>query len=202
MTGLPLKINVQNRSYVFPGGALCPIGLDGNPSKARLRSSVLPAYRQPAPPSIASSAMIAAPFVREPRGRLKLTPQSCKLPVEAVEHRLPRRSHNSQRFPLAGLLAPPPRRGHCGRVRHQAWLECCLFIQTWIPPNTRLPLVWFQIARSGAFYLHFHIRPRVQNLTNMRPKRPWARRCAFVIVIVGRIGEAVARRIGAGGEAQ
>jgi hypothetical protein len=30
------------------------------------------------------------PFVREPRGRFKLTPQSCKLPVEAVEHRLPR----------------------------------------------------------------------------------------------------------------
>jgi hypothetical protein len=47
------------------------------------------------------------PFVREPRGRFKLTPQSCKLPVEAVEHRLPRRSHNSQRFPLADLLAPP-----------------------------------------------------------------------------------------------
>ena len=26
---------------------------------------------------------------------------------QAVEHRLPRRSHNSQRFPLADLLAPP-----------------------------------------------------------------------------------------------
>ena len=47
------------------------------------------------------------PFVREPHGRFKLTQQSCKLPIEAVEHRLPRRSHNSQRFPLADLLAPP-----------------------------------------------------------------------------------------------
>ena len=35
-----------------------------------------------------------------------------------------------------------------------------------------LPLLWFQIARSGAFYLYFRIRPRVSNLTNMRPKRP------------------------------
>ena len=61
---------------------------------------------------------------------------------------------------------------HSGRVRHQAWFEYCLFIQTWIPPNTRLPLVRFQIARSGAFYLHFRIRPRVQDLTNMHPKRP------------------------------
>ncbi len=26
---------------------------------------------------------------------------------------------------------------HSGRVRHQTWLKCCLFIQTWIPPNTR-----------------------------------------------------------------
>jgi hypothetical protein len=47
------------------------------------------------------------PHVREPRGRFKLTPQSCKLPVEAVEHRLPRRSHKSQCFPLTGLLSPP-----------------------------------------------------------------------------------------------
>lgn len=32
-----------------------------------------------------------------------------KVLAKAVEHRLPRRSHNSQRFPLAGLLAPVPR---------------------------------------------------------------------------------------------
>jgi hypothetical protein len=43
--------------------------------------------------------MIAAPSSANRAARFKL--------VEAVEHRLPRRSHNSQRFPLAGLLAPP-----------------------------------------------------------------------------------------------
>jgi hypothetical protein len=32
-----------------------------------------------------------------------------KVLAKAVEHRLPRRSHNSQCFPLAGLFAPPPR---------------------------------------------------------------------------------------------
>jgi len=36
------------------------------------------------------------PLVPEPRGRFKLTPQSCKLAVEAVEHRLPCRSHKNQ----------------------------------------------------------------------------------------------------------
>ena len=67
-----------------------------------------------------------------------------------------------------------PARGHSGRVRHQAWLKCCLFIQTWIPPNTRRPWSGFQIARSGAFNLHFRIRPRVI----MRSKRPGrARQC-------------------------
>ncbi len=56
-----------------------------------------------------------------------------------------------------------------------------------------LPLVWFQIARSGAFSLHFRIRPRVQDLTNMRPKRPGrARR-------TGQTTEASGRRCEAGG---
>jgi hypothetical protein len=31
------------------------------------------------------------------------------LPFEAIEHRLPRRSHKSQCLPLTGLFAPPPR---------------------------------------------------------------------------------------------
>ena len=50
------------------------------------------------------------PLVREPRGRFKVTPQSCKLPVEAVEHRLPCRSHKNQCLPLTSLFAPPPAR--------------------------------------------------------------------------------------------
>ena len=62
--------------------------------EARLRSSVLPAslqpgvthYRHPAPLAVAASAGDdRRALVREPRGRFKLTPQSCKLPVEAVE---------------------------------------------------------------------------------------------------------------------
>ena len=110
----------------------------------------------PAPPAIAaSSAMIATPSSanRAAVSSSRRNRASCQS----------RRSNTASRATAAELNAcrsracfrRRPARGHSGRVRHQAWLACCLFIQTWIPPNTRLPLVWFQIARSGAFYFAF-----------------------------------------------
>ena len=74
------------------------------------------------------------PFVRPPRSRFKLTPQSCKLPVEAVE----RCRVCCRRCPLpAPVCTAAPPVVTPAAARRRAWLECCLFIRTWIPPNTR-----------------------------------------------------------------
>jgi hypothetical protein len=92
------------------------------------------------------------PFVRPPRSRFKLTPQSCKLPVEAVE----RCRVCCRRCPSPRLFAPPPlpwslrRRPGAKLGSNVAYLSGRGFLRT-----HALPLVWFQIARSGAFYFAF-----------------------------------------------
>jgi hypothetical protein len=60
------------------------------------------------------------PFVRELRASFQIAPQSCKLPVEAVEHRLPHCHRKCRRRLLAGFgaaLMPKASHGRCaGRL--------------------------------------------------------------------------------------
>jgi hypothetical protein len=145
------------------------------------------------------------PFVREPRGRFKLTPQSCKLPVEAIEHRLPRRSHKSQCLPLTGLFAPPPRPWSL-RPRPAPSLARMLLIYPDVDSSEHTPapgLVPDRQIRGFLFaFPHPVACPRFGQYAPKTSRTGSAVCHTFVIVIVGRIGEAVARRIGAGGEAQ
>ncbi len=121
-----------------------------------LQTFELTRYRHPAPLAIAaSSAIIAAP---SSVNRAAVS-SSCRNRASCQSRRsntasraVPQESIPAAHAPVCAAAPPVVTPTASGT---KLWFEYCLFIQTWIPPNTRLPLVWFQIARSGAFYFAF-----------------------------------------------